>query len=92
MFESLQTLGWGSGAIGLLERDLKPEDLPIKSYDATSITTATRRIGLEDLIIKYRPTGTTADHFETWRKSNLRPDYATRREPSLTEQLKQGSY
>jgi hypothetical protein len=92
IFDSLQAEGWGSGAIGLLERDLKPEDLPIKSYDATSVMTATRRIELEALITKYRPTSMTPDHFEQWRKSNLRPDYATRREPSLHEQLKHGSY
>jgi hypothetical protein len=75
-----------------LERDLTPEDIPIKSYDATKVVTATRIINLEALIVKYRPSSLTPPNYEQWRKSQLRADFMGERVPSRSDDLKRSSY
>jgi hypothetical protein len=88
LFNFLQSLGWGSGAIELLERDLTQDDIPIKSYDAIKVVTQTRVINLEELIVKYRPSSMTPPNYETWRKAQLRADFMGERVPSRSDDLK----
>jgi hypothetical protein len=71
LFESFQQLGWASATLEILACDLKLGE-KVLSFDADGVTTDSRRIEKEDLIVRYRPLSMTENHFKAWRKQHTR--------------------